>query len=55
VARRAGAAHRAFTGDTAAEREGAVFLGPFNIDRERAKESFRRLAEPGVTTVWRCT
>jgi glyoxylase-like metal-dependent hydrolase (beta-lactamase superfamily II) len=40
-----------FTGDTAAEREGAVFLGPFNIDRERAKESFRRLAEPGITTV----
>jgi glyoxylase-like metal-dependent hydrolase (beta-lactamase superfamily II) len=40
-----------FTGDTAAEREGAVLLGPFNIDRERAKESFRRLAEPGITTV----
>jgi glyoxylase-like metal-dependent hydrolase (beta-lactamase superfamily II) len=40
-----------FTGDTAAERDGAVFLGPFNIDRDRAKESFRRLAEPGVTTV----
>jgi glyoxylase-like metal-dependent hydrolase (beta-lactamase superfamily II) len=40
-----------FTGDTAAEREGAVFLGPFNIDRERAKESFRRLAAPGITTV----
>jgi glyoxylase-like metal-dependent hydrolase (beta-lactamase superfamily II) len=40
-----------FTGDTAAERGGAVFLGPFNTDRERAKESFRRLAEPGVTTV----
>jgi glyoxylase-like metal-dependent hydrolase (beta-lactamase superfamily II) len=40
-----------FTGDTAAEREGAVFLGPFNIDRERAKESFRRLALPGITTV----
>jgi glyoxylase-like metal-dependent hydrolase (beta-lactamase superfamily II) len=40
-----------FAGDTAAEREGAVFLGPFNTDRERAKESFRRLAEPGVTAV----
>jgi glyoxylase-like metal-dependent hydrolase (beta-lactamase superfamily II) len=40
-----------FTGDTAAERDGAVFLGPFNVDRERAKESFRRLAAPGVTTV----
>lgn len=40
-----------FTGDTAAERAGGVFLGPFNTDRERAKESFRRLAERGVTTV----
>ncbi len=40
-----------FTGDTAAERDGAVFLGPFNIDRDRAKDSFRRLAEPGFTTV----
>jgi hypothetical protein len=28
-----------------------VFLGPFNTDRDRAKESFRRLAERGVTTV----
>jgi hypothetical protein len=28
-----------------------VFLAPFNIDRERAKESFRRLAEPGIATV----
>ncbi|TQM38970.1 metallo-beta-lactamase superfamily protein [Pseudonocardia cypriaca] len=40
-----------FTGDTAAEREGAVFLGPFNTDRDRAEESFRRLAEPGLATV----
>lgn len=40
-----------FTGDVAAEREGAVFLGPFNTDRERAKESFRRFAAPTVTTV----
>jgi glyoxylase-like metal-dependent hydrolase (beta-lactamase superfamily II) len=40
-----------FTGDTAAEREGAVFLGPFNIDRERARQSFRRLGHPAVTTV----
>ncbi|WP_345606989.1 MBL fold metallo-hydrolase [Pseudonocardia adelaidensis] len=35
-----------FTGDTAAERDGAVFLGPFNIDRERAKESFRAWRSP---------
>jgi glyoxylase-like metal-dependent hydrolase (beta-lactamase superfamily II) len=40
-----------FTGDVAAERERAVFLGPFNTDRARAKESFRRLATPGVSTV----
>lgn len=40
-----------FTGDTAAERYGAVFLGPFNGDRARAKESFRRFAVPEVTTV----
>jgi glyoxylase-like metal-dependent hydrolase (beta-lactamase superfamily II) len=40
-----------FTGDVAAEREGAVFLGQFNTDRARAKESFRRLAAPEVTTV----
>jgi glyoxylase-like metal-dependent hydrolase (beta-lactamase superfamily II) len=40
-----------FTGDTAAEREGGVFLGPFNTDRERVKESFRRLAVPDLTTV----
>lgn len=40
-----------FTGDTAAEHEGAVFLGPFNIDRGRAKESFRRLAAPGAAVV----
>ncbi|HYH30519.1 MAG TPA: MBL fold metallo-hydrolase [Pseudonocardia sp.] len=39
------------TGDVAAERDGAVFLGPFNADRERAKASFRRLAAPEVTTV----
>jgi glyoxylase-like metal-dependent hydrolase (beta-lactamase superfamily II) len=42
-----------FTGDTAAEREGAegaVFLGPFDIDRGRARESFRRLGDPALTT-----
>jgi glyoxylase-like metal-dependent hydrolase (beta-lactamase superfamily II) len=32
-----------FTGDTVAESGGAVLLGPFNQDRERALESFRRL------------
>lgn len=32
-----------FTGDTVAEHEGAVILGPFNLDRRRAAESFRRL------------
>jgi glyoxylase-like metal-dependent hydrolase (beta-lactamase superfamily II) len=40
-----------FTGDIAAERDGAVFLGPFTVDRARARDSFRRLAVPGVTTV----
>lgn len=40
-----------FTGDIAAERDGAVFLGPFNTDRDRAKSSFRRLAGTGATTV----
>jgi glyoxylase-like metal-dependent hydrolase (beta-lactamase superfamily II) len=33
-----------FTGDIAAESEGAVILGPFNTDREQARRSFRRLA-----------
>ena len=33
-----------FTGDIAAEHEGAVILGPFNTDRPRAAASFRRLA-----------
>jgi glyoxylase-like metal-dependent hydrolase (beta-lactamase superfamily II) len=32
-----------FTGDTVAESGGKVILGPFNQDRERARESFRRL------------
>jgi glyoxylase-like metal-dependent hydrolase (beta-lactamase superfamily II) len=34
-----------FTGDIAAEHEGAVILGPFNVDRDRAAASFRRLGE----------
>ncbi len=33
-----------FTGDIAAETDGAVILGPFNTDREQARRSFRRLA-----------
>lgn len=33
-----------FTGDTIASIEGAPILGPFNIDRELAKESVRRQA-----------
>ncbi len=33
-----------FTGDTIASVEGAPILGPFNIDREMAKESVRRQA-----------
>jgi glyoxylase-like metal-dependent hydrolase (beta-lactamase superfamily II) len=33
-----------FTGDIAAEHDGAVLLGPFNGDRRQAARSFRRLA-----------
>ena len=32
-----------FTGDTVAETDGAVVLGPFNLDRRRALASFHRL------------
>ena len=32
-----------FTGDTVAEHAGAVILGPFNLDRRHAADSFRRL------------
>ncbi len=32
-----------FTGDTVAESGGAVVLGPFNLDRDLALDSFRRL------------
>ncbi|TVT24157.1 MBL fold metallo-hydrolase [Amycolatopsis rhizosphaerae] len=39
-----------FTGDTAAHMEGQVMLGIFNLDRSRAAESFRRLAELDVET-----
>jgi glyoxylase-like metal-dependent hydrolase (beta-lactamase superfamily II) len=33
-----------FTGDNAASHDGRVMLGPFNVDRRAASESFRRLA-----------
>ncbi|WP_252437942.1 MBL fold metallo-hydrolase [Pseudonocardia humida] len=32
-----------FTGDTVAESQGAVILGPFNLDRQQALAAFRRL------------
>src|SRR6185312_3096425 len=32
-----------FTGDTVAENQGAVILGPFNLDRRQALASFREL------------
>jgi glyoxylase-like metal-dependent hydrolase (beta-lactamase superfamily II) len=32
-----------FTGDTVAEHAGGALLGPFNLDRRRAADSFRRL------------
>lgn len=34
-----------FTGDTVAEHQGQIMLGPFNLDRDRAALSFRALAE----------
>ncbi|MGH3611524.1 MAG: MBL fold metallo-hydrolase [Pseudonocardia sp.] len=34
-----------FTGDTAAEHQGQIMLGPFNLDRDRAALSFRALAQ----------
>jgi glyoxylase-like metal-dependent hydrolase (beta-lactamase superfamily II) len=40
-----------FTGDVATARDGEVMLGAFNEDRERAQESFRRLAEFEVDVV----
>ncbi|BCJ37059.1 putative metallo-beta-lactamase superfamily protein [Actinocatenispora thailandica] len=40
-----------FTGDIAAEHDGAVLLGPFNCDRELAKRSFRRLGELAADVV----
>ena len=40
-----------FTGDAAAESEGLVVLGPFNVDRARATASFRRFAGLAADTV----
>ena len=40
-----------FTGDVATENQGYVILGPFNHDRPRASESFRRFADIDVDTV----
>ncbi len=40
-----------FTGDVATERDGYVFLGPFNQDRLKARESFRRFSNFDVETV----
>ena len=40
-----------FTGDVATENQGQVILGPFNHDRGRARESFRRFADIDVDTV----
>jgi glyoxylase-like metal-dependent hydrolase (beta-lactamase superfamily II) len=40
-----------FTGDVATEQEGYVILGPFNQDRTKASESFRRFADIDVDIV----
>lgn len=40
-----------FTGDTVAEHGGALLLGPFNLDRDRALASFRRLTALDVDLV----
>jgi glyoxylase-like metal-dependent hydrolase (beta-lactamase superfamily II) len=40
-----------FTGDVATRQQGQVMLGPFNDDRARSRESFRRFAEIDVDTV----
>lgn len=37
-----------FTGDTVAEHQGQIILGPFNIGRDCAETSFRALAELDV-------
>jgi glyoxylase-like metal-dependent hydrolase (beta-lactamase superfamily II) len=40
-----------FTGDVATENQGYVILGPFNHDRAKARQSFRRFANIDVDTV----
>jgi glyoxylase-like metal-dependent hydrolase (beta-lactamase superfamily II) len=40
-----------FTGDVATENQGYVILGPFNYERAKARESFRRFADIDVDTV----
>src|SRR5690606_22499534 len=40
-----------FTGDTAAEHEGAVFHGPYITDRVRSMEAFLRSATSGIACV----
>jgi glyoxylase-like metal-dependent hydrolase (beta-lactamase superfamily II) len=40
-----------FTGDVATQQQGQVMLGPFDQDRARARESFRRLAGIDVDLV----
>ena len=40
-----------FTGDVATEHQGQVVLGPFDIDRPRARQSFRKFAGIEVDTV----
>lgn len=40
-----------FTGDVATQQQGQVILGPFDQDRARARESFRRLAGIDVDLV----
>jgi glyoxylase-like metal-dependent hydrolase (beta-lactamase superfamily II) len=40
-----------FTGDIAAEHEGHVILGPFNVDRDLARQSFRLLANVTASAV----
>ena len=40
-----------FTGDVATWQQGQVMLGPFNHDRPKARESFRRFADVDVDVV----
>jgi len=40
-----------FTGDVATEQQGQVVLGPFDVDRDAARASFRRLGDLDVDSV----